>query len=67
MEILIGLVGIISVVVDLMRHDPRFVFDFEDGVLEFDIESPGFYSIAVWGAGCIGKLSHARAGLQTTS
>lgn len=73
MEILIGLIGVISVgwslvtLVDLMRADPRFVFGFEDGVLEFEIESPGVYSIAVLGAGYVGNLSQVSTSLQTNS
>ena len=73
MEILICLIGVISVgwslvtLAHLMRADPRFVFEFEDGVLEFEIESPGVYSIAVLGTGYVGNLSQVSTRLQTNS
>ncbi len=50
--------------VKMCRTTPSVVFDFEDGTYEFDIESPGFYSIAVLGAGFVGKFEQVRVQVE---
>lgn len=71
MVILIGVTGAIlavwalTILRDQMGLHQRFVFDYQDGVLEFDIETPGAYSIAVWRAGSVSNLTQVAIELQT--
>jgi hypothetical protein len=73
MGMLIGLIGFICfvwsviTVMKFMGATPRFVFNFEEGVFDLDIESPGVYSIAVLGAGFVGNVRQVKTGLQTNN
>lgn len=73
MSFLIGLIGFICfvwsavTVAKFMHATPRFVFDFEEGVFDLDIESSGVYSIAVLGAGFVGNVGQVNTRLQANN
>lgn len=55
----LGLVLVVWSIIMFVRMNQQthsYVFNFADGAFEFDIEFPGVYSIAVLGAGFVGKL-----------
>lgn len=60
--VIIQVLGLILVVwsivifVKMNPTTPSYIFNFSDGVYEFDVESPGVYSIAVLDARFVSKL-----------
>lgn len=53
---LILVVWSVTVFVRMNPITPSYIFSFSDGVCEFDVESPGVYSIAVLDARSVSKL-----------